>query len=358
MNRLFRHTLMLVLAGAILTGCAYDETFRSLHNAQTDSRRMVIVFENGLIDKPVTTKATSLLSDHSSTMGVWGWQNTPEVGTECLFLNQEVTFSPSLGMWTYSPTKYWELHSSYKFYAYAPHCGSKPGVTASIDDVTHAISINGITLQGSNTISTGTPEPPANFNLVDDTDWMIDRTGQSMDGMTHQEVTFNMQHILSKLCVRVCRSSTFPLEQDATLIVDSLKIEGLIAQGNFTQSVLPPATPNAEWVQVDTLPRYTVNSARNVSIPDSALYVLESLMIPQTVGTDHTVRIWYSITHTGGTTYRYSHLFRLNETFSTFETGCNYILTAVIGSGVEPITFNGGVSVWDNRDYYNSIYIR
>ena len=354
MSRLFRHTLTLVLTGWILAGCAYDDVVREIRKSSDDS--LPIMFENGLIDKPVITKATTLLSDHTNTMGVWGWQNSPAVGIECLFRNQEVTFNATLGKWVYLPPKYWEIHSNYQFYAYAPYSSNQLGTVATIDTITHAISIKGITLQGSNTIDSGVPELPARFIDEIDDDWMIDRTGQKMSGMLHQEVTFNMQHILSKVCVRVCRSNTFPVDSLVGLTVDSVKLEGYVSQGDYTQQFnITPLDPSCEWTQIDTLPRYDIVSAKNVSIPDSALYVLEALTIPQAIGNDHGVRIWYTIDHRNGYVDHLSYKFKLNELFTQFDTGCNYILTAIIGSGTEPIVFNGTSNDWDNYGTYLQI---
>ena len=356
MNRLFRHIALIILSGLFLTGCAYDDTVRELREQDNYSGSLAIEFNNGLIDKPVTTKATTLLSEHSGTMGVWGWQTTIQDDTERLFQNQEVTFNDTLGKWTYSPVKYWESHSSYRFYAYAPHSGSVPGVTAAIDSATHAISFKGITLQGNNTLQTGVPELHANFAQVDDVDWMLDRTGQNLSGSTRSEVMFNMQHILAKICVKVCRSNFFLTDSvEVTVIVDSLKIGGFVSQGDFDQTFDSVSIAKSqEWTLIDTLPRYTMNSTHDVSIADSALYIMESLLIPQYTDDSQYVQIWYSIGNKDGFMNHFNYVFRLNQAFRHFDTGCNYILSIVLG-GPEPITFNGGVSSWDNYTETSSI---
>ena len=346
MNRLFRHIAMIILAGAILAGCAYDDAVKDLREQDNYSASLAIEFNNGLIDKPLT-RAASLLSDYSGTMGVWGWQKPDQYDEERLFQNQEIAFDTTLGKWIYSPVKYWESHSSYRFYAYAPHSGSVPGVTAAIDSATHAISINGITLQGCNTLVAGAPEAPANFAQVDDVDWMLDRVGQSHTGITHSEVMFNMQHILAKLCVRVSRSNYFQADSVVTVTVDSLKINGFVSQGDFTQSFDSLSIVRSqEWTLVDTMPRYTLNSAHNVSIPDSAQYILESLLVPQHTEDSQSVHIWYSIGNEGGYINHFHYVFRLDQAFGRFDTGCNYILSIVLGPDV--ITFDSGVSSWDN----------
>ena len=357
MNRLFGHIAKLMLAGVILTvaGCAYDDTVRDLREQPADSESLIISFSNGIIDSPVPmhTRAVTMLSDHMETMGVWGWQTTSEGVTDRLFLNQEVTFSASLAKWTYSPLKYWETKSTYRFYAYAPHSGSVPGVTAAINPDNHAISLTGVTLQGSNTIDSGVPAPPANFGKVADTDWMLDRTGQSMAGINRSEVIFNMQHLLSKICVRVRRSTTFLPDSILSINIDSLELGSFISQGNFVQSMENSSQTLAqEWTQVDTLPRYNVTSAKHVSIPDSAVYVLESLLIPQRVNDQQYIRVWYNIGNAGGYINHMDNIFSLDELFSGFETGKNYVITVTIGP--DPIKFDASVQDWtDNTSDYS-----
>lgn len=352
MNRLFRHIAAFALSGLILTGCAYDDTVRQLHQP-VDSEGLAIAFSNGVIDNPVRIRtranALSLLSDHTNSMGVWGWQTTPAGVVERLFLNQDVTFNTPQAKWTYNPVKYWDYRSTYRFYAYAPHSGTVAGATASINETTHAISINGVTLQGCNTIDSGVPAPPANFSQVADVDWMLDRNGQSMNGIIREEVMFNMQHILSKLAIRVCRSANTQPDSVLTITIDSLMIGRFVAQGDFTQSLTDdPASMAAEWTPIDTLPRYSIKSARNVNVPDSSVYILESLLIPQSVGAGQNIRLWFSIGY--GHTSHMDHIYGLGNLFTRFESGKSYVITITIGS--EPIKFNAGVQEWSNWNAY------
>lgn len=355
MNRLFRHIAALVLAGIILTGCAYDDSVRELREHNPYSESLAIAFDNGVIDKPIITKAGALLSDHMNTMGVWGWQTTNLGDVERLFLNQNITYNAPEAKWTYNPLKYWDLKSTYRFSAYAPHSSSDPGVTVTIDSITRAISIKGVTLKGDNTITSGVPTPPGNFGAVQDIDWMVDRNGQSMPGTARTLVTFNMQHILSKLCIRICRSNTFPSDTVAPIIVDSLKVGNFISQGNFTQCMTDDSLKMlAEWTPIDTLPRYTINSARGVSVPDSAVYVVESLIIPQQTDASQNVHIWYKLGGNGGAMSRFNYLIKLDDVFDRFIAGRNYLLTIIIGPDV--ITFDSGVCGWDDS-YTHSIVI-
>lgn len=351
MNRLFKHITQIVMSGIILTvtGCTYDDTVRDLREQQAGSESLAITFSNGIIENPIKrTRAVTLLSDHTESMGVWGWQTTSEGVTERLFINQNVTFSAPEAKWTYNPVKYWEAKSTYRFCAYAPHSDSVPEVTAKINPATYAISLNGVTLQGCNTIDSGVPDPPSNFNKVADTDWMIDRTGQSMAGIYRNEVTFNMQHILSKLCIKVRRSEGFLPDSLVSMTIDSLKIGSFIKQGDFAQCMTDdPIQMAQEWTQIDTMPRYSVMSAKHVSIPDSAVYVLESLLIPQTTNSSQYIRVWYSIGNAGGFINRMDNIFSLRNLFNSFDTGKSYVITITIGP--DPIRFDGGVQDWSSH---------
>lgn len=347
MKRLIGHMMTLILTGLFLAGCSYDESVRELRTNSTDPS-LAITFANGLIDKPITTRAVTLLSDHMNTMGVWGWQTTPQGTVERPFIDQKVTFNVPEAKWTYTPLKYWENNSTYWFSAYAPHQNSVPGVTASIDSITHAISIGGVTLYGCNTITKGVPTPPANFGSVDDVDWMVDRFGQNMIGFNRGQVTFNMQHILSKICVRIARAKSFLQDSIEHMSLDSIKITDFVCQGNFNQSIKNDSLSIlAEWTPVDTLPRYTITSAKGVSIPDSALYVIESLMIPQPVNENQYINIWYNIGNKGGYIGHYYYVIKLSDVYSRFMAGRNYVLTLTLSPDV--ITFDSGVSDWEDN---------
>ena len=352
MNRLLGHTLMSMAAGFILAGCAYDSSLVPEREVPKSETGLAIAFSNGVIDNHarVVTKAFTMLSDHSSTMGVWGWQTTADNEVERLFNNHKITFIADDMRWTYSPVKYWQNNCNYRFYAYAPHSSVVPGATVDIDSATHKISIDGVTLRGDNTISAGVTELPANFAGVSDVDWMIDRSGQSMAGVYRDAVMFNMQHILAKLCMRVCRTDT----SSVAITIDSVKIGRFVSQGNFSQSFNVPLAPLAVWNQVDTLARYEITSARGVTVPDdTAVYILESLIIPQTVNSSQYIQVWYSIGNASGYMDHMNHIKKLDDLFGKFDTGKNYIITAWVGP--EPISFSGDVQKWDDQDVVNKL---
>lgn len=349
-----RHTVIwLAAAVMLLAGCQYDSM---LTNVREDNTRdsMVISFGNGVIDSPIHTRSLSLLSEHFTTMGVWGWQTTKDGQVGCLFRNQEVTFNAGLDAWTYSPQKYWEPGSTYQFYAYAPHGNSVADASVTINEETGRISITGVTLDGCNTMSTAAQTIPyGNFSSVSDIDWMIDRAGQAIPKeRIYDRVTFNMQHLLSKFNVMLKTSGT--LTTDGTIVVlDSMSIGSFVSKGDFTQLLdHSPVAGNAddeaaiEW-NIDTLnQRYTLQSTHNVTASASGCCIIESLLLPQEVTADQEVLIHYTLQSTNGRVEKFHYKFNLIEAFNRFRSANNY--TLIINIGPDVISFDAGAVEWVN----------
>ena len=350
------HRLVELAAVMLLAGCQYDGVVTDLRNETGGQDIPAISFGNGLIDAPTYTRANYLLSEHMNTMGVWGWQTTKDGEVGCLFNNHEVTFNPTFGKWIYSPQKYWEEGSSYRFYAYAPHGNTVDGATVSIDNETGRISIQDVTLRGSNTMSTSAqPQPYGNFSSVDDTDWMIDRAGR----VVHKEqirntVTFNMQHILAKFNVMV-KTNGAVTSAGTTVVLDSMSIGTFLSKGSFSQKLdHSPVADNptdmaaAEWTIDTTHPRYTLQSTRGATVDADGCCVIESLLLPQDITAGQQVRIDYTLHSENGRAEHFIYLFDLQETgFEEFRCAHNYTLNIIIGPDV--IKFDAGSTQWDNE---------
>ena len=348
--------IITVLCLAFLTtaGCQ-SELLTDYQEYSRQTAADTIDFVGGFIDKPINTRSTSLLADHLNSMGVWGWQTTSDGDYVQLFDNQAVVYSNATNEWTYSPKKFWSDDSQYRFYAYAPHSDSTAGATVTINQTTGRFKIDGITLGGSN-IMYDTPlrTTSGNFNKATDVDWMVDRTGLAgAKSLFGKHVTFNMQHILAKLNVKVRISSI--LEADAnTVTLDSLTIGTFIGHGNFEQKLDHTPDPDnetdnaaQEWTVDTTRPRYSINGAKNVGIDAAGYYVIESLLIPQDVDAGNTVKISYTITSQGGHTERFTGTFNLNNMFNRFTGGNNYTLIITIAPDI--ITFDAGSGRWDDN---------
>ncbi len=357
MLRMARHTMAWLAAGMmLLTACQYDGIVSDFHKESGYIDSMAISFGNGVIDNPVHTRSVTLLSEHMNTMGVWGWQTTKDGEVGCLFRNQEVTFNAALDRWTYSPERYWEEGSSYKFYAYAPHANSANGATVSIDEQTGYISIGNVSLAGDNTMDSAAQVLPyGKFSSVSDIDWMIDRAGRIVPKeQIRTRVTFNMQHILAKFNVIVIASSG--VQVDGTQVVlDSMTIGSFVSKGSFIQKLdHSPVNGDSldmaakEWT-IDTLStRYDLNSTRNATIDNAGRCVIESLLLPQNVTDSQQVTISYSLHSADGHVERFLFRANLSEAFNSFKCANNYTLYITIGP--EVITFDAGTTLWDDGD--------
>lgn len=322
-----------------------------------------IDFDNGFVDCGVVTRASSVLSDYSSTMGVWGWRSDNTTTDEALFLNHLVSYDAPAQAWTYSPLKYWEMHSTYRFYAYAPH-STAANATVAIDSATGRLTINDVTLVGSNIRSQATAAPSSSlintFAGLADTDWMIDRKGRTAKGSTHMTVQFVMQHILSKLNVRVRTTAALLADPGlSSLVVDSITIDNLAAKGSFVQQLdHTPVIDNAadmsvpEWTLDATAAPIALVSAKTVAPVAEWTYTLESLALPQAVLDTQSVTLRYTMTFTDGRVEHYIFNTTLADAFGPyteaqgeFVSGNSYTLSFTIGPDV--IRFDGGVNDWD-----------
>ena len=362
MLKIARHKVLGWIAAAmLLTGCQYDSVVNQIREDTERNDSVAIDFGNGVIDNPIRTRSSvSLLSQHTNTRGVWGWQTTKDDQVVCQFRDKEVIYSPDLVRWTYSPARYWDKGSSYRFYAYAPHANSVPDATVSIDEQTGFISIQDIILNGCNTMSSQTrPAPTGSFIDVDDIDWMIDRAGQKISKENiYTRVTFNMQHILAKFNVMVVASSAI-ISSGSILTLDSMSIGDFLSKGDFIQKldhtpVSSVATDMAvkEWKLDSTRPRYSLQCIQNLNVTTDVCCVIESLLLPQVMTDDIMLRLHYTIKTLGGHIEHYVFTIKLNEAFkdtNEFMSANNYTLTRLIGEDNRVIPFDSGSPIWDEE---------
>ena len=132
------------------------------------------VFANKTTRAPETT---SSLKTTGKAFGVWGY-STFSGSVTTVFDGQEVTYDGT--DWTYSPLKFWDKLSSYKFYAYFPY--GTGGVT--IDDTNGNITVTDFTVEDV---------------VADHVDLMIaDEVSRAVNDAT-ASVNFNFRHILSNI---------------------------------------------------------------------------------------------------------------------------------------------------------------
>ena len=357
-----RHKILGCLAAVmLLAGCQYDGIVNQLREEAGRNDSLAISFGNGVIDNPVHTRALTLLSQHANTMGVWGWQTSTDGQVVRLFNDQNVSYNPDLKDWTYSPARYWEKGSSYRFYAYAPNASTVPGTSVSINESTGRININNVVLEGCNTMSDGAqPYPYGTFSSVQDVDWLVDREGKIVNPeQIGSLVTFNMQHIMAKLIVMITPSKTIS-NDGVKIVIDSLSIGQFYSKADFTQildhsPVVGIASDESvqEWQIDSTYTTYALQSAHGAQIDSTGSCVIESLILPQKVDSTQTIMVNYSMHYPGGRIEHFDTRIGLKEAFSAFRCASSYILHLMIGPDI--ITFNADARVWDNNEWEGSV---
>lgn len=345
--KLSRNIYMVLVMPAVFMAAACS-TDVLMDNSGRDSRQeptpYAIEFSESLINSSVRgTRAggMSSLSDHMTTMGVWGWRSTldGQVVNETQFRNKLVQFRDS--SWQYTPKKYWINNSSYRFNAYAPYSQQ-----ASIDSLTGLISINGVRLTGDNLMK---DVPSAslsnNFCGSSDIDWMVARGGQTAFGGILATVEFTMQHILSKINVSVRFTKGFE-DENFDLVIDSLKIGPLLSGGSFRQIYESNTIGDStEWIPDSTQSDITLYSARNTSVDTIKTYILESLVIPQDIRNAKKVKLYYSYNYSDGRKECSAYVLELDKAFGArLKSGYSYDLNLIFEPG--QITFDASVSDW------------
>lgn len=342
-------TILCTMAAIMLSACNSDVLLDE--EPSTVDSPVAIGFSNGYVDNAVGTRAaTYQLNDYAQTMGVWGWQkDRMEVETQ-IFRNHLIEYNSD--KWIYAPLRYWETASHYRFYAYAPHyTNQKNGkATITLDQNTGMISISGVTLEGDN-LQEASPSKELKktfINATNDVDWMVARAGQTAVGETHSTVGFTMQHVLSKLNVRIRKTESLSTDADIKEIrVNSLSIGSLAADGSFTQkhkATQDATTSEEEWTTGNTT--MTLNGTKDFSVTTQWQYMLESLVIPQAMPNAE-VMLVYSFVFTDGRREHFTYCTPLKEVFSTVShlvSGNSYTISFTIEPDV--IKFDSGTNIW------------
>ena len=232
-----------------------------------------ISFTRGMVDN--VSRVGNGLEEYATTMGVWGWRKQ-DGEKEQVFRHQRVYYDPAEQGWFYSPLKYWNTRSTYDFYAYAPY---EPSLVTIEDG--KWIHIVGVSVAGENVQETPHAQEVKVFSQ--DTDWMVARAGQTdVPGTYGATVQFCMQHVLSKLNVRI-RTSQEMADATTSVTLDELTIGTFAASGSFAQQLLHTPVTAAEraveeWTLAPGAQGLTLGRTTRCTIPTSYSYVLESLL--------------------------------------------------------------------------------
>ena len=344
-------TYLLGICALLISSCTEREVLIDIPTTIA-SREVPISFSGCHVDHAATRHA-SALREHLTTMGVWGWRNGLWDNNTLAFDNQLVSYNSDSARWEYNPIQCWRKECQYTFCAYAPH-QAETGATVSIDADTRMISIHHVTLHGHNLQDTPTEQAKELFAETPDTDWMVARAGQTAVGKAFMDVEFMMQHILSKLNIRIQADSTLLRKRYISHITaDSLVVGTLAAEGDFTQQLThtpilsdPDEACIEEWTATDTT--LYIRCTHACAIAAVPTYLVESLVMPQHISSDATVTLYYTYHFGNGCSEECRYRIPLTDAFSRFAPGHNYTLTFTL----RPcrITFEAGATGWESGE--------
>lgn len=308
-----------------------------------------ISFAGSFVDNSAT-RHTNKLCSHLSTMGVWGWRNGMLDKNTCVYDNQLVCYNSDSARWEYSPLQYWRKDSQYEFCAYAPHQHGTPS-EVSIDNTSHMITINNVTLHGCNLQDTPTPQTLEQFSGTTDTDWMVARAGQTAIGAAGMDVEFMMQHILGKLDIRikVCPDLLKRPHIDH-ITADSINVGKLPSHGNFTQQLThTPIISKPEEATINEWKAYStdldIKGTHECTLASTPTYIVESLVIPHYIQAESNIELYYSYHYADGHKEQCRYCMPLDEAFTRFVSGYTHTLTFTVCS--TRIDFEAGANDWE-----------
>ena len=136
--------------------------------------------------------------------------------------------------------------------------------------------------------------------------------------------------------------------------VTGLTIGHFASKGSFVQQF--DHTPNPEdstemalpeWTLDETAMPYDLVNDSVVTAQETNTYLVESLLLPQTVDSTAEIKLSYTIAYSDGRTERFVRTMDLDEAFGHFCGGCCYTVTFTVNP--RAISFDSGVSTWQNE---------
>ena len=274
---------------------------------------------------------------------VYGYKIDKAADKQQVFAGEEVTYGATNG-WQYSPTRYWDRMTNYKFAAYAP------ATLPTYVQVTHTTGAN-------QTLGITVP----NWQAIDGTETDIivaTSQGEAADylDLHNGTVKLDFAHILAQLEVQIVRSAT--LLNTYTLTGLSYKQvpegDGNNDDNNKSDYTFNYATPSSSVMNSTATGTKTVYSGAVVVDPEAKEgTTFKHLVVPFSTqaGGGMLVAVTYKV---GSGT---ANTITVNTGINTLEAGKRYVLTLIFNSGTNIIP-KLDICAWqteevDEDDKYN-----
>lgn len=361
---------MIAAAAIAMAACTNDNILTGIEDVE--EQQTVIGFSSHsdmMLRGDATNKAN--LEFYHTTFAVYGTKTDAEDNVQYIFGGKAetaagakdgvtCTYTPTVadqnatGEWKYTSPRIWDKKSAYDFVAYAPVAAANT-LRFNYTTAGGEIKNNGTfktssayTLVGGNAQATATTAEKRK-GFTGDLDLMTSAV-EEVAGSTGGTVNLVFKHILAKLNVTVAKSANI---DGTTVKITSVAITGLDDTGSYDESNYAAAATSG-WSSItstDADYKLSYTNASGLALNDSdddPYYVIESLIMPQTVANTAKLVLKYQIEYGEGDTETFVYPLDIKDAFTSFMDRCNYNLKFTIGTDV--IKFDATVTDWADQN--------
>ena len=306
---------------------------------------------------------STALNDFYPAFSVYGWKTVEGTLTN-IFANYEVSYVDDAAMyeknyaaewgkdfeegWYYQNLRYWDkMASGYQFCAYAPVAAT--GVVCSKEgQITIGSATAPVTVETKNLMAT--PDEKLAFTGFE-YDYMTAVSNETLD-----KVSLNFQHLQAKLNIRIRLNESVTTAQAVT--ITEIGVHNLGNKGYYDNKATEGVVSGWKLTTADAdyVPAVTADYPINGSDSKSGYYVLEQLILPQTIQkaattepsltelTEACLYVEYTI---GDEVFKsfspLANIFASTDTYK-LEGGKQYTVNVIVGP--TPIEFTADVAEW------------
>ena len=295
-TNMMKRNLTLLLAAAalaVLASCSENDVVKDNGNqTPTDSAQTrAVTFGISLPDNSTraSKNATTNPFQTGDKMAVYAFQDS-----ENLLFDNQLVANVGKRIWEYTPVKYWQSGSSYKFYAIYPYDAAETAYTFDtfVPSIAPYFTVN-------------------DFTVNDDTDSQVDvMIAQELDATPFNTVDFVFNHLLSNVNFYFKTSADFDFTGIESFEVLSFDVANLKSTATYTQTAWDATTHMAVGAWDDhsgdyDFPEVASTTTAPVLVADNATtgeLSTDLLLMPQTLADDVNMKVVYRINYTDGST--------------------------------------------------------
>lgn len=366
--------LMIAAAAMAMAACTNDNVLTDIQEGNESQKAITF---SSFSEKLTKAGASTNLEAYHNTFAVYGTKtSSADASVQYVFGGKATasgdqngvtcTYTASsdaqngTGYWKYDNPRFWDKQATYDFIAYAPAASALKyfynGAGVEIKNGGTFKTTESVILKGTNLQATATEaEIYAGFNNASgDLDLMTSALAEQ-DGTNHNTVNLVFKHILAKLNITFQKSYDL---NNSVVTINDVKISGLFDKGDYDESAYAVNASGdavtSGWTAASSDASYQLSySDDNVVLNQVASgdatdpkYVIESLVMPQTISDDVMFVVKYTI-KTGDYEENYTYKMKLNDAFANFMDRYNYTLKMKIAPSI--IKFDATVSAWADK---------